>query len=450
MKLSDYTITVEDYPKEGEHILFNTRTQAMVKIKQELKEILSNYHDPQKISLITKYCNELDQLLKMGILVENEDQDREKLRAFFRQLKYGVDRSFMHVTVLTTDACNFDCVYCFEKGARENINMKKSTCNHAMDWLKNKIERLGYEELYITFYGGEPLVNKPILEYLASEMKIWCDKRKVRFRFMLQTNGYLITPEYIDKLLKLGLSSVRISVDGLAHIHDKNRPLKGGGGTFYTIMDNIVECIDKVKISLSVSYDKDDIKHIEDLLDYLEDLEILHKLGEFIISPIHPSFGPKNHPELFQQMSCMCNYDDDVIVSAARKIHKLMKYKGLPVKNGMTITACPLARENGSVTIDQLGNIYKCNSMLGYKEFSVGDVFSDEYNFQHQKFLNILPWQNCPQDCPYLPMCSGGCRFMAFLENKNFYKPTCKKRYLDEMAPVFIKKEYEKMMAQKK
>ena len=41
MKLSDYTITVEDYPKEGEHILFNTRTQAMVKIKQELKEILS-------------------------------------------------------------------------------------------------------------------------------------------------------------------------------------------------------------------------------------------------------------------------------------------------------------------------------------------------------------------------------------------------------------------------
>ncbi|MCK5344025.1 MAG: radical SAM protein, partial [Candidatus Heimdallarchaeota archaeon] len=430
-------------PDKGEYLLFNTRTQAMVKVNQELKEVIDNYYAPQNFILKTKYYNELIELRKMGITVESEHEDREKLKSFFHQLKYSIKKSCLQVTILTTDACNFDCVYCFEKDARENINMEASTCNHAMDWMKNEIERLGYEELYITFYGGEPLVNKPILEYLASEMKNWCGEKKMRFRFMLQTNGYLMTLEYIEKLLKLGLSSVLISVDGLAHVHDKNRPLKGGGGTFQKIMDNIIECIDKVKISLSVSYDKDDIKHIEDLLDYLDNLEILHKFGNFIFSPIHPSFGPRNHPELFRQMSCMLNYDDDVIVSANEKIRELMERKKLPTRSIMAVAACPLTRENAGVTIDPCGRIYKCNSMLGYPEFAVGDVRDNSYNEKHDEFLNLDAWKKCPQDCTYLPMCSGGCRFMAFLENKNFTMPTCKKNYLDKVAPEFIKKEYE-------
>ena len=109
----------------------------------------------------------------------------------------------------------------------------------------------------------------------------------------------------------------------------------------------------------------------------------------------------------------------------------------------MAIAACPLTRENACVTIDQRGRIFKCNSMLGYPEFAVGDVRDNSYNEKHEEFLNLYVWQKCPQDCTYLPMCGGGCRFMAFLENKNFIAPTCKRNYLDEVAPEFIRKEYE-------
>ncbi len=443
MKLSNYTIMVRDYPNMKDHLLFNTRTHAMVKINKDLKEIIDNYYDPRNFALKTKYCDELAELHKMGILVESEEEDRKKLESFFHQVKYGVNNSRLQITILTTDACNFNCVYCFEKDARENVSMNFSTCDLVMNWVEKEIKRCDYEELYITFYGGEPLVNKPSLEYMASGLKDWCKAREVRFKFMLQTNGYLMTPACIDQYLKLGLVKVLISVDGLGPIHDSNRPLKGGDGTFDTIMNNIVNCVDKVKIGISTSYDKDDIRHIEELLDYFDELGILHKLGDFISSPIHPSFGPKDNPESFRQMSCMLNYDDDVIVSANNKIHKLMKKKGLPVRSVMAIAACPLTRENAGVTIDQRGRIFKCNSMLGYPEFAVGDVRDNSYNEKHEEFLNLDVWQKCPQDCTYLPMCGGGCRFMAFLENKNFTAPTCKRNYLDEVAPEFIRKEYE-------
>src|SRR5207249_3797986 len=115
--------------------------------------------------------------------------------------------------------------------------------------------KFGYRELYITFYGGEPLLNKPGLEYIASHMKEWCENRGISFKFMLQTNGFLMTPELIDQYLKLGLSSVRISVDGVDGDHDRFRPLRGGGKTFATVVRNIAACADKVKIGISTGYD---------------------------------------------------------------------------------------------------------------------------------------------------------------------------------------------------
>lgn len=443
MKLSQYTFCVEHTPNPNEYLLFNTRTQALVKVNQELKDLLDNYYVPQNFTLKEKYCTELIELNKMGIVVDGEQEDQKRLESFFHQLKHQVRKACFQVTILTTDACNFNCVYCFEKDSRTNTHMDASTSDAVLSWIYNQMDTFGYEELLVTFYGGEPLLNKTGLEYMAIAMKQWCEQRGRKFKFILQTNGYLLTTNIVDKYLQLGLCKVFISVDGLAHIHDCNRPLRGGGKTFRIIMRNIIGCVDMVNIGISTSYDKDDIAHIEELLDFFELKEILYKLSDFVFSPIHPSLGPRNSPKSFRQMSCMVNYEDEVILSANEKIRELMERKGLPARNVIAIAACPLTRKNADVTIDQAGRIYKCNSMLGYPEFAVGDVRAETYNDKHDEFLHLDAWRKCPQDCTYLPMCNGGCRFMAFLEHENFSAPTCKKRYLDKVVPEFLKKEYE-------
>jgi uncharacterized protein len=274
-------------------------------------------------------------------------------------------------------------------------------------------------------------------------MKRWCESRGLGFNFMIQTNGYLLTPEWVERFLTLGLKQVRVSIDGIGEDHDKNRPLRGGGGTFEVIMNNIMASYEKVPIGLSVGFDKGDIRPIERLLSYCKDKGILRKLGRFIFAPIHATLGRRGEKEKIQNVHCACNYEDESLVQANRKIRELMISHGLEIKSVMSTTVCPLMRENSGVTVDPLGRIYKCNSMLGHPELSVGHVKKHKFNQQHRTFVNLDVYRQCPQDCVYMPMCSGGCRMSSFLKNQNFTTPSCHKTYLDQMAPEIIKQEYQ-------
>lgn len=450
MRLSYYTYVLENYPEKGEHLLFHTRTQGMVKINEELKVLIENYYDPRYFHLKDKDCDELIQLYKMGMIVMDEDEDKAKLDAFFRQLKTSVNKTSFQVTILTTDDCNFNCVYCFEKSTQRNVYMDSWTCDLVINWIIDKMEACGYQELVLTFYGGEPLLNRQGLECIARTLSFWCSKKGILFKFMLQTNGYLMTREVVDRLKNLGMFKAMISVDGVGHVHDRNRPLFGGGGTFDRIMQNIVDCIDAVQISIATGYNQDDIAHIEDLLAYLEGLGILYKLKDFVFAPIHPALGPQDNPRNFRHMSCMSNYKDETIISVNEKIDELMRRKGLPVKNSMAMSACSLTRVNGGVTIDPQGRIFKCNSLLGHPEFAIGDVREKSFNQKHQEFVDLDVWKKCPQNCKFLPICSGGCRFMSFLEYGNFTTPVCKKDYLEEVTPKYIKREYDSIVGNEK
>jgi uncharacterized protein len=328
--------------------------------------------------------------------------------------------------------------------------MDFETCDHVMNWLKEKMLTFHYRKLHITFYGGEPLLNKPGLEYIASHMKQWCESRGLEFQFLLQTNGYLMTPEIVDKYLALGMNSVRISVDGVDDDHDHNRPLRGGGKTFETVVKNIAASADKVKIGISTAFDKGQTDNVERLLNYFDELGLLPKLGRFIFSPLHATLGPKGEAEKIQNSSCLCNYEDETLLKANRRIRELMEQKGLPTKSAMSVSICPVTRDNAGVTIDQHGRIYKCNSMLGHPELSTGSVRDNQYNDKHREFVNLDVWRQCPQDCTYLPMCSGGCRLSSFLKNKNFKVPSCHKPYLNKMAPEIIKAEYLEAVGKKR
>ncbi len=449
MKFSCHTIIVDHYPEVNQHLLYNTRTQSMIKIDQELRRTIEEY--PKNIKMISKKTwEDLKALHNMGILVENDDEDMLRLKSHMMQLKKSVNAKVLPITILTTYACNFKCSYCFQESSRTFDKMTTETSDHVISWLKYKVKQFGYQKLLINFYGGEPLVNQRTLKEIVSQMKPWCEGEGVEFKFMLQTNGYLMTSQLVDEYIEMGLDQVRISVDGVGEDHDRHRPLRNGKGTFDRVMKNIVDNVDKLKIGISISYDKGQVDHIERFFDYCNDLGITKKLGRFIFSPIHATLGPKEKPEMIQNSSCMCNYEDKSLEDANRKINALMRANGLVSKSGMSTSTCPVTRDNSGMTIDQHGHLYKCNSMLGHPELSTGHVKDLIYNQKHREFVNLDVYKQCPVDCTYMPMCSGGCRLSSFLKNKNFTTPTCHKPYLNKMAPDLIKKDYESLMAKAK
>jgi uncharacterized protein len=451
MKISSHTIIVNDYPQPGEYLLYSTRTQAMVKIDQDLRAALDRLH-PAINEFEPQHRSSLEHLHRLGMLVRDEQEEQEKLRGHLNQLKYDYNKSIFAVTILTTYGCNFKCTYCFEESSRTTVKLDFATQEKVIEWLKRRMERLGYQKLHLNYYGGEPLLNPKAIEHISGVMKAWCESKGLGFAMSLQTNGYLLTPELVDNFKKLNLASVRISLDGVKEDHDRFRPLRGGGGTFERIVQNIADCVDKIPIGISTGFEHGDVDPIERLLNYFEERGILKKLGNFIFSPIHPTLGPAGQAEAIRGSECSCNTDNGLFAKAVRRINQLLDEKGIQnPKSGMSTSTCPLTRENGGVTIDQEGRLFKCNSLLGHPELSVGDVFHDEFNEKGAEFRDLDVWKQCPVDCTYLPMCSGGCRLMSFVGGyKNFKVASCKKPYLNQMAPEFIKRDYEKLMAQRK
>ncbi|NTV30286.1 MAG: SPASM domain-containing protein [Candidatus Omnitrophica bacterium] len=446
MQLSMYTLIVENYPSKGEHLLYHTRTQAMVTIKQELKDLLNDLSAPQNVAMRMRYAEELEQMRKMDMLVENRWEDVKKLVRFLGDLKYEKYGSMFAVTVLTTLDCNFQCSYCFEEGVRRNVSMTLPTSDAVIGWIRDRMLAHGYKDLRLTFYGGEPLLNEEVLEYMAGKLSQWCTAQGFSFKFNIQTNGYLLTAERVKKYLLLGLTDVRISLDGVGEEHNRQRHLRGGGGTFDRIITNILDNVDQVKIGISVSYDRWGVEHVGRLLDYLEGLGILHKLGRFICSPVHPSLGLPGRAEATRNSACLMNYSDAELVRTTLAINNLLEHKGLLAQKGLPIAACPMGREHGGVTIDPEGALYACNSMVGHQEFSIGDVFSSQPNNRRSEFLNMDVGLQCQPDCTFLPVCNGGCRLMSYLETGRLDVPNCKKGFLEQVAPELVKKEYEVLM----
>jgi len=451
MRLSKYALFVDNYPDPGEHLVYHTRTQALVKINRDLRDLLNQLDAPRLAQDVSQEEN-LNALHRMGIIVRDDAEDRQKLECFMEQKKYGINQNYFHATILTTYNCNFACVYCFEESTRTSSQkLDQPTSEMIVSWLKRKVEKLGVRKVELNYYGGEPLLNQAPIEYIGSEMKQWCEARGIVFQIALQTNGALLTPEFVDKFIPLGLIGAQVSLDGRREVHDANRPMRGTGkGTFDAIIKNLLVVADKIRITVAAGYDKGDPTPLLELLDYLDEIGLLKKLKNFTYSAIHPTLGPKGHAEQLVSSGCLSNYETDTLIRANEKIKAAMEAKGMPMKSGLSASMCPVTSGDSAITIDTQGLIFKCNAMLGHPELAVGDIRHEEYNAQQKAFMAADAWKKCDADCPYVPLCNTGCRLFSFFKSGDFMAKSCERSYMDKFVPLAIKKEYQNQVELKK
>ncbi|MDD5194557.1 MAG: SPASM domain-containing protein [Candidatus Omnitrophica bacterium] len=444
MKLSKFNIWVEHYPKEGDYLVYNSRTRALIKINSELKNTLDGLEKfaMEDSSLVVK--GQLGALKENGIIVENEKEEEDKLAEFFRQLKYDYNSLPFEVTILTTYACNFRCIYCFEESVKDDIFLDKDTSDSIISWLMRKAEEKKFRRIFLVYYGGEPLLNiRPIYD-ISWHLAQWSLKNGVDFGFGIISNGSLINPDLIDKLLTVGLKEIRITIDGDRDAHNKKRPFSDGRPTFDVIINNIKSVIDKVKVGVAGNFDRENFASIPQLLDYLEKEEILYKLSKIDFAPLSPRLGPKDNPAAVELGECLSFVGKDGLFNEVLAVKKELMRRRIAVNTGLAINACSLIMQEGGITIDPKGVLYKCNALVGYPEFSMGNVKDDGFTAESKSFLNIDAWNKCPKDCPYIPMCQGGCRFYSYLENNNFSDLSCKREYFNRITPELIKLEYDK------
>lgn len=154
----------------------------------------------------------------------------------------GIQRKITDLTLNITNSCNLRCRYCWNQwgsygdyyGKNQKMNYRVST--QGVDLLI--AESKGAKDLVIDFYGGEPLLNFELMKKTIEYCKKIKDAKKINFRFLLATNGTLLSKEKAEFLIENGVD-IAVSLDGSRDTQNIQRPFCDGKGSFDVIMENM-------------------------------------------------------------------------------------------------------------------------------------------------------------------------------------------------------------------
>src|SRR5262245_35468588 len=207
-------------PETGEVFLMNTLTDAQLIVASDIAGLLDRLSDdPHSLANDRLNADEREALVTLtehGFIVPNRSADTEALNRFFTD--YREDTEQMRVTVLTTLQCNFACDYCFQGDHGDyNKNAEKMSLEESArlaSWTEKRLDALTTTRMTLTFFGGEPLLNLPVVYDQAERMYAACQKRGVTLALGIITNGLLLTEEVVDRLIPYGLGYVKVTLDG--------------------------------------------------------------------------------------------------------------------------------------------------------------------------------------------------------------------------------------------
>lgn len=434
MKPSKYTISVCHYPTLGEYLLFNSLNQSMVVVNQELKEAMGRLGSDEGVWEGAE--EHLGTLEELGILVADGEDESQTASRQFDRLRH--DDSAFRAVILTTYGCNFQCSYCIEEGIKADIKMDQETSDTTVNWLIAEMEERQSSALYVDFYGGEPLLNVQAIERISASLQNYAAEHGIAFHATATTNGALLSEGLVDQLVGCGVRGVRVTLDGDREAHNRNRPFKGGRGSFDTIMANLMAVADKIQVRINTNVNWENIDSIPRLLDYLEERDLIGKIDMISFGRITGRVGDTTSAPT-KGSDCVPFFEEGLaerMLDLRREAYK----RGLTVKAALRPMVC-FAKMSSSAVIDPLGRIYKCPALVGYEDFVVGDIHHAEWNHRHAEFLSMGLHDEC-LDCRWAPLCGGGCPFAAYLKYGDLHQLDCRKRYFQNVGEELLKMEY--------
>ena len=431
MKLSQFTIFVPDFPEAGKYLVHNTFNQATAVIGERARDVLRNPGSSAGDD-VTKYINTFK---KLGLVVDDSADEAGDYKDWYNKARYN--KSVMRATILTTYDCNFACEYCVEEGVKKQVKMDEAGCRRTMDWLINRVEKYQSDNIRLHFYGGEPLMNIPPIEYIASEIREYSEKNGISFSFNITTNGSLLKPELVERLNPLGLANIRITLDGDRDVHNSKRPFIGGRGTFDLIIRNMLQVIDKTKIRINTNVDNENLDSVPRLLDYLEQEGLKEKIDQIKFNPIVHIQQQDDEPRPTRQADCAPASEEWVMDSLIQLTWDAYR-RGFRTENEARFTICSMNLDGTAVVIDPLGGIYTCPAFVGREGFQAGDIDHGELTHRHREFMDMPIPDDC-FECAYMPVCGGGCRHLAYTKYGDISQTTCEKDYIQRAMMESLK-----------
>ncbi|OGQ97672.1 MAG: putative geopeptide radical SAM maturase [Deltaproteobacteria bacterium RIFOXYD12_FULL_57_12] len=426
MQLSSY-LKSWPWPDNPEfRLLFSTKSAAIALVPQAM---FSRLEQGLEIP-----AAQAENLAALGLLVA--DRQAERIATWNMPAELNRLNPALTVAVILGLACNFSCIYCYEGSMKDGRAMDDATAAQLVLFLMELYIKRQKRKLELDFYGGEPLLYPGRIMELAASLKPFIEAQGGRFAFSLVTNGSLLTPALVNKLLPLGLQSIKITVDGPAAVHDQQRPFVGGRPSHALILRNIAACCDLVKISGGGNFTRD---------NYLEFPKLLDQFLAMGLTPARLSlvkFDPAmqvadafaNH-----EFRAGCNTSSEPWVAAAFPF-----LRGEIMRRGFKtpkITPCNCMVDiTDAMTVDHDGQRYKCPSLIGHAGYAAGNISQGLSEANGCRPQHWRQEEKC-RACAYLPLCFGGCRYLQLQRNGTMDGVDCQQPFLDRALETLVRQD---------
>jgi len=325
--------------------------------------------------------------------------------------------------------CNLRCRYCFadtgEYHMRNRSLLSADTGKRALDWLVMKSG--DRQHLEVDFFGGEPLMNFPVIREVVSHGRKLEIQHGKAFRFTVTTNALALNEEITDFLNK-EMDNVVISLDGRKAVHDRMRPAINGKGSYDIVIMKAKQFVEKrgqQRYFLRGTFTNYNLDFAEDVL-HLADEGFEQISIEPVVAGEDADFAirEKDLPRVFAEYERLGKL---YIQRRAEGrwfnfFHFSVDLAGGPCLK-KRLTGCGAGNEYVAVTAN--GDIYPCHQFVGRKGMRMGTIWDGSFDSSIQRRFqqnHVLQKKKCTE-CWVRFYCSGGCSANAHAFNGDIGKP---------------------------
>jgi uncharacterized protein len=325
------------------------------------------------------------------------------------------------LVVNVTNQCNLSCTYCYEYGEDKIVDtengrqpkfMSEETARASVDFMLR--ESRDNRKAHMTFFGGETLMNFPVLKSTMEYARRRAAEEGKEVDFSLTTNATLLRPDVIEFLADNRVG-VTISIDGPEEIQDKFRVFKNGMGSYDVAAPKIKALLQRHRtrpIGARVTLTRQTLdvgriyRHLTDDMGFWE-------VGFAPVTTAQHrgyAISDDGFDDLLSQFRALA--DDYKRAALENRHHGFSNVREtLQELHQGHAKAYPCGAGLGLMGVATDGNVALCHRFAGSDDHRLGDVRDGVSWQRQQEFLethHINEKTDC-QSCWARPICAGGC-----------------------------------------
>jgi uncharacterized protein len=320
-----------------------------------------------------------------------------------------------------TNQCNLACTYCYEYGEDKIVDTKngqqpkfmtEETARESVEFL---LRESGDNKIaHLTFFGGETLMNFPVLKRTIAYARTRAAEAGKQIDFSLTTNATLLKPEIIEFLAEQQVG-VTISIDGPKDVQNKFRVFHNGSGSYDVVVPKIKALLQRhrsrpIGARVTLTTPKLDVKRIF--------RHLTEEIGfwEVGFAPVTTSpnreyaIGEDGYGEMLAQFRELAFEFLEAAVQNRHHGFSNVKETLEEIHKGMS-KAYPCGAGLGLLGVATDGDVALCHRFAGSETHKFGTVRDGIDREAQQAFLDrhhIADKTDC-RTCWVRPLCAGGC-----------------------------------------